>query len=541
MHFLRPLLQSSLLRFLTFLLSAIVLVPFDTPKTALAIGRPRRPGPPGADPRLPTPLICDYPNDDAIRLRFTAPGSDETVVFADLDVPGDGQVAEYCALYDRKWIYDCFPTGYLVQGLRSRRWLIDFYYRFNVIYLQAAQGWVYLLSRADGPREELAECSFWFQVQFTTLRMNPNVLAIAVVNVLNYNDWWIYWMRGDGDQPRRRPTPSGDDDGNGGGGNQRGNGNGNGNSGSTMNSLGGIVSTGLTNLGTNAGGFGAAAWRAFWGNGKDPTAPAGDDSKDRKDQTDPGIKTDVLNLKIGELPDLPVGIDEKSTIAASDPTSVTDSTLAADNFKPNDETSSVNGDLNIDESLENPTTATSGKLFGRSHRIIYSRADVGFCNGHDWFEDPSIADFTSYKAMQERPETPASSYGLLYNLVPGALATILITQYKKEYDSQQQSVGYHLDITVLDPASEVLFGGKRIYAPSGQEITVNANLNFLLYVKVDDKDENPISIRYGNPLIFNTVNGAQWDSNDQSQEHRCVTDPKGPWEDKRQIMCLFKN
>lgn len=199
----------------------------------------------------------------------------------------------------------------------------------------------------------------------------------------------IHNLEDESKRARRRPTPSGDDDGNGGGGNQRGNGNGNGNSGST-NALGGIVSTGLTNLGTDAVGLGAAAWRAFWGNGEDPTAPAGDDSKDRKDQTDPGIKTDVLNLKIGELPDLPIGIDEKSTIAGSDPTLVIDSTLAADNFKPNDETSRVNGDLNIDESLENPTTATSGRLFGRRHRVIHSRTDVPFCNGQSWFDDPSI-------------------------------------------------------------------------------------------------------------------------------------------------------
>lgn len=133
----------------------------------------------------------------------------------------------------------------------------------------------------------------------------------------------------------------------------------------------------------------------------------------------------------------------------------------------------------------------------------------------------------------------AGSMILRLNFVPGPLATILITQYKKEYDSQQESVGYHLDITVLDPASKVLFGEKRIYAPSGQDITVNANLNYPLYVKVDDKNENPISFRYGNPLL-SFVLRAQWDSNDQSQDHRCVTDPQGPWEDERQIKCEFK-
>ncbi|MCJ1261423.1 hypothetical protein MMC22_001287 [Lobaria immixta] len=362
--------------------------------------------------------------------------------------------------------------------------------------------------------------------------MNKFVEGIMMVNVLDFSDQWIYWLRGDGDQPRRRPPPDEDDEENVGDGDEGGGGN-----------VSGALSTVFTNFQTGAVGVGAAAtqlWRAFWPDGKAPTAPAADDSKDRKDQTDPGIKTDVLNLKIGELPNLPVEVDEGSTIAASGPTSATGSTLAAGNFMANGETSGVNGGLDIRGTLGDPTTATSGKLFGRSHRVIHSRADVPFCNGHSWFDDPSTAaGIASFEAMQKRPETPASKLGLLYNLVPGPLATILITQYKKEYDSQQQSVGYHLDITVLDPASKVLSGEKRIYAPSGQDITVNANLNYPLYVKVDDKNENPISFRYGNPLL-SFVLRAQWDSNDQSQDHRCVINPQGPWEDKRQIKCSFK-
>ena len=145
--------QSSMLQFSTFLLSAIVLVHLDVPKTALAIPGPPGPlGPPGPNRRFPTPLQCDYPDDDTIRSNFIRPDPDQTVDFADLNGPPAGPLAEFCLLYDVRWVYDCFPDDYCFKGERSERWFIDFYYRFNVIYLQAARGWVYLLSRGRPSR-----------------------------------------------------------------------------------------------------------------------------------------------------------------------------------------------------------------------------------------------------------------------------------------------------------------------------------------------------------------------------------------------------
>lgn len=554
MRFFRAMMQSSMLQFSTFLLSTIVLVHFDIPKAALA-----QPGPPGPNRRFSTPEECDYPDDETIRSDYMGTDPDETVDFADLGTPSNGQVAEFCFLYELKWIHDCFPSNYLSKGERSDRWYLDFYYRFSVIYLQAARGWVYLLSRADGPRDSLVECTFWFQVQFPTLRTNEAVEGIVLVNVENYEDQWIYWMKGDGDQARRRPRPGGDGNGNGRNGGKRvesgnerggdftewnGNGNGNGNDGSVWNSLTGVLGTGLTNLQTSAVGFGAAglqAWRAFLGGRKHPSTSAGDPNH-RTNQPDPGTKTDVLNLKIGELPDLPDGIDETTTMAAKDPTS------AADDFEADDETSreeelGIGGVLNTDEIWGNSNPATSLNLFGRGHRMR-SPTVVGTCNGDDWVDDPWNPDFPGYTGMPAQPEiasTPASSYGPLYPFAPGDFATLLITQHKKQFDSQRQSIDYHLDITILNPAGKVVFTQQQIDAPSRQEITVDAHLNLLLHVEVDDEKESPISLRYGNPLILNTVNGVKWNSDDQSQDHRCVTDPKGSWEDKRQIMCLFKN
>lgn len=536
MHLLRVLMQSSMLRFSMFLLGAIFLVPFDTPKTALAQLRP-----PGPNPRFHDSDECDYPDDEMIRAEFTAPDPDETVVFADFDGPTTGGPDEYCFLYQMKWVLWCFPENYLTRGVRSQRWYLDFYFRFNVIYFQAAQGWVYLLSRADGPRETFYECAFWFRVQFPTLKANEAVEGIVAVNINNYEDQWIYWQRGDGDQPRQRPRPDGDNPERGGNGNGRdgdgnewgGNGNGrvgdgNGWGRNAMNAVTGVVGTGLTNLQTGALRLGGQAWRAVSGGRKHPTAPAGDDSKDRKDQPNPGTMTDVLNLKIGELPELPVGIDEKMTMAATDPTSTADDMVA------NDLTSG--GGM-----LGDTDTATFGKLFGRRHRIMHSRADVGFCNVDDWVADPWNPDFpgdTSMPLRLEMPSIPASSLGPFYPIVPGEVATLLITQYQKQFDSHQQSMDFHLDITVLDPARKVLFAEQQIDTPSRQEMEIDAHLTLPLYVEVDGENTNPnpISIRYGDP----PWTGVKWNSDDESQDHRCVTDPKGKWGDKRQIMCLFK-
>ncbi|MCJ1429885.1 hypothetical protein MMC29_007800 [Sticta canariensis] len=422
MRFFRAMMQSSMLQFSTLLLSAIVLVHFDIPKTALA-----QPGPPGPNRRFTTPVECDYPDDETIRSDFMGINPDQTVDFADPDTPSNGQVGEFCFLYQLKRIHDCFPSNYLRKGERSDRWYLDFYYRFSVIYLQAARGWVHLLSRADGPRDSLVECIFWFRVQSPTLRTNEAVLGIVVVNVEDYEDQWIYWIKGDGDQARRRARPGGDGNGNGGNGNGRGgdgkriesgnekggdftewsgNGNGHGNDGSVWNVLTGVLGTELTHLQTSAIGFGATgleAWRAFLGGRKHPSTPAGDPNH-RMDQPDPGTKTDILNLKIGELPDFPDGIDETSTMAAIDPTA------AADDFEANDETSEeeelgIGGVLNTDEVWGKSNTATSLKLFGRSHRM-HSRTVVGTCNGDDWVEDPWNPDFPRLHRLLEDSLSP---------------------------------------------------------------------------------------------------------------------------------------
>ena len=571
MRFFWAVMQSSMLQFSTFLLSAIVLVHLDVPKTALAIPGPPGPlGPPGPNRRFPTPLQCDYPDDDTIRSNFIRPDPDQTVDFADLNGPPAGPLAEFCLLYDVRWVYDCFPDDYCFKGERSERWFIDFYYRFNVIYLQAARGWVYLLSRGDGPRDSLDECGFWFQVAFPTLRANGAVDGIVMVNFEDYGDQWEYWVQGDGDYPRRRPRPGGDGngrggdgngnggngngrggDGNGNGGNGNGRGgdgignaggfagNGNGNGGSVWNVLTGALNTGLTQFSTAAAGWGAAGlevWRAILGGKKHPSPPPGDPNH-RMDQPDPGIKTDVLNLKIGEVPDFSDGIDQTSTMPAIGSTSV------ADDSEANDETSKqeelgIGGVLNPDELLGNSNTATSLVLFGRGHRI---RSRTVTCNGDSWVEDPWNPDFPGVSGRPKIASRPASSYGPLYPFAPGDLVTLLITQHKKGFDSQRQSVDYHLDITILDPAGKVIFTEQQIDAPPGQEITVDAHLIFLLHIEVADKDNSPISFRYGDPLILSVVNGVKWNSDDQSQDHRCVTDPAGSWEDKRQIMCYFKN
>ena len=539
MHFLRAMMQSSMFRFSTLLLSAIVLVPFDIPRTALAVR-----GPPGPSRGFSSPRRSDYPEDGEIRAFFTRPDPDGTVEWADLDGGTTTQVAEFCSEFGMKPIPDCFPPDYLLKNGRSDRWFVDFFYRYTVIYLRAARGWVYLVSRAEGPRPSLDTCSFWFEVQFPTLRENEAGKGIVLVNVENFKDAWVYWLRGEGDEAHQRPIPGQD---------------GNddiarfiewedtGKDGNFFNGLAGPLSTGAGIMGvvqTAVGGWTAAgmeAVRALWAHKKRPTSPAGDHTN-QLDQPDPGIKTDVLDLKIGGLPDLPDGMDETSTITAKDPT------LVADDFEANDGTSreedlGIGGVLPTDNVLGDSNTATFSNLIGRGHRMR-SRTFVGTCNGDSWVDDPSNPDFPGHKdtlIQLEISSKQASSYGLLYPFAPGELATLQITQYAKTFDSQRQSVDYHLDITILNPAGTVVFTEQQMDAPSGQEITVDAKLQLPLYIEVADKKDSPISFRYGDPLILNTVNGVRWDSNDKSQDHRCVTDPEPLWEDKRQITCLFKD
>ena len=256
----------------------------------------------------------------------------------------------------------------------------------------------------------------------------------------------------------------------------------------------GGAETGWTNLQMGTASLGVTAlegWRAYFGGKNHPAMPAGDDSKDQKDQLGPGIKTDVLDLNIGELPDLPDGTDEKPTVIATDPPS------AVDGLEINDGTSQgilgVGGALNTDEIGENSNTATTWNLFGRDRFILRARAAVSFCNSDDWVDDPLNPNFPDYAAMVGRPgipNSPASIYGPLYPFVPEELATVSITQYDKQFDAQQQAVDYHLDITVRDSDSNVLFAVQQIAAPSGKEITVDANLNFLLHVEIDDAKKN---------------------------------------------------
>ncbi|MCJ1465964.1 hypothetical protein MMC07_004583 [Pseudocyphellaria aurata] len=526
----RDLMQSSVLQFSTFLLVAIILVPFNNPKTALA-----QPKPPGPNFRWSEPLECDYPDDDAIAAAFTGTGPDETIAYADLGDPTMGSVEDFSRVYRKKFLSMCFPRDYAKKGSRSSRWYVDFFFRLIIIFYRLARGWVYLVSRAEGPREGESGCSLWFKVQFPTLRANTNVYGIIAVNVENYDDQWIYWMKGDGDQPRSRPKDgNGDLNENGRGGN--GDGSGSDWSSSVMNAVTGVIGTGgstgvmgalgtgINNLKTGLFELGATM-KQHW--------PAGADANNQKDQPDPGMKTDVLNLKIGELPNLPVGINEQSTIATN-----LKSTTAADDFDPGDGNL---GMLNPDGLLGDSFSTTSGTLLGRSRRILRARAMGQVCSDH-WVDDPSNPDFPNDdtgkpgRLMIPSMPIPAKINGLLYPFVHGDQAILLINQHTKQVNLQGER-DYHLDISILSSDGKTFFAANGIGMTPGQEITIDAHLQFPLHLEVDDNENSPISIRYGDPLLFNTVNGVQWDSNDQSEDHRCVTDP---WDnDQRKLMCFF--
>ncbi|MCJ1462930.1 hypothetical protein MMC07_001534 [Pseudocyphellaria aurata] len=529
MRFLWVLMKPSAHRICTFLLCTIVHSPFDASKSALA--QPPPPGPiEGPDGE---PLIPDYPSDTEIFRSYIEFGQDTTAI--EVDPSDDGNsIEDFCYWWGTKSLPDSFPEDYLLKHGRSDRWYPDFLYRASVIFLQRAQGVVYMLSRAEGPGDQFDDCDFWYNVQFVTLKANPFVRSIVVVNDQDYDEQWIYWMPGD-ERPRKREEgeigegerefgdvgnrPSGNyqdrqpykDDGD----YWRGN---------VMNAVSGTLGAGVNSVQTGVSGL----LRAVVGGQNPPTAPPGGATKERKDQPDTGTKTDVLNLNIGALPDSLVGIDGQSTVATVNPT------LATDFFPANDETSI--GGLN---GLSN--TETSLNLFGRGRRIMQPRAATASCLA-SWFDDLRNPGFPSRRRKSDVFKIHAAVdkfLGQLYKWLPGDLATVQITQHKK------QSEVYHIDISVLDPKNKVIFGEQQIVAQPGKEIAIDTQgrLNVPLYVKVEDDNEKPIYFRYGNPPF-----ATQWYSNDPpvstgpfelNHDHHCETDPMGPWDEKRQIRCRF--
>ncbi|MCJ1464620.1 hypothetical protein MMC07_003233 [Pseudocyphellaria aurata] len=531
MRFLWVLMKPSAYRVCTFLLCTIVHSPFDAPKSALA--QPPPPGPDdGPDGSWIIPLRSDYPIDDEIARAYIDPGPDMTALEVDGSDDGD-TIEQFCHGYGTNWLRDCFPEGSLFRNGRSDRWYLDFWYRFNVIFLQKAQGVVYMLSRKTGPRPQFEDCDFWYEVQFPTLKANRRVTRILAVNDQHFDDQWIYWKPGD-ERPRTRDEgkigedeselgdvgnrPSGDyqpyeGDENYGGGN-------------VMNAFGGALGAGLTGA--------SGLLRAVVGGPKPPTVPPGGATKEPKDQPDTGTKTDVINLNIGALPDSPVGIDGESTVGAVNPTWATDYSLATAFFPSNDDTSSggLQGISNIETSLN---------LFGRGRRIMQRRAVTASCLAASLFDDPRNPDFPSRRRESDVFKISATVdkfVGQIYKWIPGELATVQITQHKK------QSGVYHINISFLDPNRNVIFSKQQIVVQTGKEIAIDTQrqlnlLNLLLYVKVENGNEEPIYFRYG---------GDQWSSSDPpfvtgsldfKHDHHCVTEPQGPWDEKRQIRCRF--
>ncbi|MCJ1463107.1 hypothetical protein MMC07_001712 [Pseudocyphellaria aurata] len=496
MHSFRVLMQPSVLRFSTLFLAAIVLVPFDTPKTALA--QPEPPEPPGEISFLPGSAKCDYPTDNGIASVFLCTEPYEALLT--VNVP-------------------------------------------DTLGREQAQGWAWVLSNAEGPSVGAPECGVWFRYQFPALRANPAVQGIFIVNINDFADQWKYWERGDGDAARERPRR--DDGGN-------GNGNsGNGRGGSSMNA----VVPAVTSLGgwLNGGvGAGAAALGTLRALTEHPFGSTGDDTKSQQDQPE-GVKTDVLpNSNTAELPDLPVGIDQnpiKVGLLNSDigefsnvpigisqyPTDV----AATDSTSPDIQRFDLGGGSTSYANWRNSNPATSLKLFGRRRRMVQTRGIFDLCS--IYWVDASDPDYPRDEIAPEALNInvpAASSLGPLYHWVDGDRATVKITQHKRSSDSPGQP--YYLDINILGPNSRLLLSQPRAVAPPSREIEINTQgrLPLSLRVTVDEVKNNPISFRYGNPH-FPNWSGTEWKSN-EVQEHGCVTDPTGNWDASRNILCLFK-
>ncbi|MCJ1461632.1 hypothetical protein MMC07_000229 [Pseudocyphellaria aurata] len=561
MHFLRVLMQPSVRRFSTFFLAAIILVPFDTPKTALAQPEPPRPpGPVRGLPGLPGPDKSDYPNDRAIKWNFLCNEPHEKIMAVDTTIPPYESLEDFSARYKTQYFSICFASDFIRQGQRSSRWYTDFFIRCMLYFLKQAQGLVYVLSNANGPRADGPDCALWFRYQFPALRANPAVLRILIVNDVNFADRWVYWEKGDGDAPRRRPSSTGDDGGGDGGDDRSGTGGTRyDNGGSTVNVIVPAIPSvgnrpnGLNGLKEGLVGAGAAAL-GFLGGAlllKPPSSFTGDDTKSPKDQPK-GVKTDVLpNSNTAELPDLPVGFDQnpiKVGLLNSDigelsnvpigigqnPTDV----AATDSTSPDIQSFDLGGGSTSYATWGNSDPATSLRLFGRGRRILQSRADTDACSNY-WIVDGTRPDDPDWNTVPGTVDLhiSASSWGPAYPLAGGDRATVTITQYKRSPDSAGQP--YHLEISVFSPNGTPYVAQQKVVARPSQEIEIDLHdqLVLSLWVTVDEGKDNPISFKYGDP----GWSGTSWKSDNQLQEHQCVTDPQGAdWGDSRTIKCLFK-
>lgn len=476
MLFFKLLIHSSFPRLLALFSNAFFLTLFHERIAVLAAG---------PDLTLDGPDKSDYPDDEAISKAFLGVGRSQSVVFGDWNDAGGAM--EFARLRGKQWIYDAFPISsdrqhYMFRNGRSLRWFGDFYERCTRVWLEAAAGWVWLITDfPDGP-PVIPICKLWWFVELPVLKLNDNVRVIVRVSRFNYYKINIFLNKDDSD-------PS--DPKHGGSGNPPG--------------LPGENPGGLFGIGAGTGLLGGS-WGAGTGAGlgvggvahtgqeliRGLYLPSGDDDDDDDDED--GAKTDVLGNIMGSLPLVNPSAgttDEQQDIAQKD------------------------------GALEAPRIL---RIFNRQSTIA--------C--YDWIIGPDFPPFPG------DPRQATYSLGVedqqYYDGANDHSALVQVIQYAKSFSLLYKSDDYKLDLWIRNPndlnhqpQGQLLGSVIGANAQEGAAVKVLSLLPYALFVSTGATNADPLHFRYGEQ---------EWDSNDNSDEHKCKFNA---WTaENREGSCNFK-
>lgn len=146
------------------------------------------------------PAKSDYPTDDEIGLAFKGIGSDQSIMFS--EIGASKAATDFAHMHNGKVYEDLFPVDYTKRNGRSKNWHGDFIDRICRLFAGYSIGKVYLISKfPDGP---CSTRSVWYRIEFPTLKANPVVESVILVNYENFQQQEILWARGSSQQSQRR-------------------------------------------------------------------------------------------------------------------------------------------------------------------------------------------------------------------------------------------------------------------------------------------------------------------------------------------------
>ncbi|MCJ1422571.1 hypothetical protein MMC29_000451 [Sticta canariensis] len=422
--------------------------------------------------------------------------------------------------------------------------------------MSGASGTVYVLTdRAIPPRI----CAYFDEI-ILQLQLNKKVMGIILVSALDWNEQRVYWIRPD-DYDGSEVSDGSRDGGPGG----RENGNGNTFLGPAASLIVPLVVGGPVDATLNAAGAVDAlkstiplTFPVYSGDGKD---------------NDPGLKslefplkTDILHLPMASLSspdDRAIGTSGETTISSLDETSAlqpqTDEISSTGKTSSTESTSErtpaigkvTDPGFGIDHSFK---TDDDISLLQRRRRALLPR-DSDDCL--DWLTDsdfplnPSQLDAAAgTSADPVSPPSTQTGWNVekLSIFAKEDVATLLVTQH----DKASANENFKLDISVLDSEGNMIQNEQGVDAPTEKEIKVPVPWNvklpinspsievpfsWPLYLSTGKNKEDPIRIRYADPLLVGpeTDWGLTFDSSDA--RHKCVVTD---WIDfKREIQCSF--